>query len=331
MTVRIMDELDAEAAVDAARAGVRAGRLLRAGDVPRASRDALRAWCRANVAIVVPTEKLATDGIAIVEALLSRFDGDAAGIGVDEIVIGLETRDDAESCAVALGFASLAGVDDATSAEARLVAALRALDASAEMHEHAIATALRALAPARARIEHLARMARLDATPWWLDAIAAHLVDARAVLARLPSPSARLGPPVLRVRRDALARPAAMMMSGGEPGRLDTVLERPLGEPVVTLFDDEVELFAFGLAASDDAPPGLLVRQRDGEIDRIESVALEPPGPAAPLRSRVDLAWWVPLSGTADGRRALVVRYRRIAVAGAARPDEAKVELEPVE
>jgi len=88
------------------------------------------------------------------------------------------------------------------------------------------------------------------------------------------------------------------------------------------MFEDEVELFAFGLAASDDAPPGLLVRQRDGKIDRIESVALDPPGPAAPLRSAIDLAWWVPLSGTADAPRALVVRY-----AG----QTASVAIEPID
>lgn len=320
MKDRIVDELDADAARDPVLAGLRTGRVLRAGDVARAAREAVRAWWVAHADAVPPSERAACDAVAKTAATIAKLAGGQSA-AAEEILDAIEARDDGESWVVALGFAALAGVVEAAPAEARVARALRAVDATAEPLEHDVAAALRALP--RDRLARLARLARLDATPWWLDAIAAQGIDARAVLAALPSPSARSAARVLRVRRESIARPTAMLMGGGEPGGLDAVLERPLGEPVATLFDDEIEVFAFGLEASDDGPPGLLVRQRDGDIDRIESVALDPPGPAAPLRSRVDLAWWVPLSGTADAARALVVRYRR------ERTEEATLAIEP--
>ena len=324
------------------------GRLLRSGDLAPSSRDQLKGWwemmrfggkeAAALVGSVVafgekrvqatssclagflaenaPAREALTLALATPPAL-----GPAVALSdawCQELVQG---RDDIESCVVALGHAALAEVPGAAEGEQRLLQALGPVDVVADELEDEIGKEL----PKEWQDPWLARIGRVDDSCWWLQILAAQEIrrDPRVVrtLERLASRPARSK--VLRLPKSRIEASASLMMGKNEAGGIDVLLEKPLGPAIAQLFGDAVEVYAIGAATN--AISGLVVREREGHLARIVDVRLSPPGPAAPLRSEVDLAFWVPLAGAAETARHLVVSYAREA---GAPPEEESLSLE---
>lgn len=276
-----------------------AARLLRSDEADGLARR-LDGWLRETV----------TGPVAEAVAVAARGALDAAAAGLDALGEGADgdreafavasARDDAESYLWALGLG-------APGSERPILARAREVDARGAKLAGRIARGLWREPPG-AEARWLAALGRAGPPAWWLDplVLAPHRAAVGGWLAR-PLVGARMA---LAVSRRAAEATVAFHYGADAATELARILERPLGPPVARLFDGAVLVHAHGLADHDDGPPGLVVREAKGRIDRVVSVTLDPPGPAAPQRSDVALAWWVPLSGTGSVARTLSVRWR---------------------
>ena len=281
----------ATAPVDAVLA---ACRLLRSDEVDGLARR-LDAWIREAVTGEVAEAVAGAADRALetcAEGLATRAPGQTFAVAA--------ARDDAESLLWALGIG-------ASARERQLLARAAEVDVLGARHAAEVARGL-AADPEGADGSWLKALARAAQPTWWLDplVLAAHREAVAGWLAR-PLLGARMA---LALTRRAADAEVAFHYGADAETELARILERPLGSPVARLFDGAVLVHAHGLADHDDAPPGLVIRDAGGRFERLVSVALDPPGPAAPQRSDVALAWWVPLSGTGDTAHTLSVRWR---------------------
>jgi hypothetical protein len=297
-------------AADPGVAVLAATRLMRSDEVDGLARR-LDAWLREAMAGEV--------GEAVADASARALDAAAAGLaalgaagdrgapaggpdggpGASAWAL-IAARDDAESGLWALGIG-------ASPRERALLARAAEVDAAGARHAAEVARGL-ALEPEPAGAPWLRALARAAQPAWWLDplVLAAHREAVTGWLSR-PLVGARMA---LALTRRAADAEVAFHYGADAETELARILERPLGPPVARLFDGAVLVHAHGLADHDDAPPGLVVRDAEGRFERLLSVSLDPPGPAAPQRSDVALAWWVPLAGTGDAAHTLSVRWR---------------------
>lgn len=314
---------------DVRNALVAAARILRSGDCGGGSRERLRTWLVQPFAGPVPAPEERDALLAAAAADVSRDFREAEGWLAGHLHAGdgaagpppswiwtlLLRRDDVESILVLAGQAALhAASPGAAQCEEELLALVSGLDHLAgDLGVDLGETLRRAPAPPAAR--WLLRMADMGDGAWWLDAVLRHRLAAGGVLLSAlqdrPLPPPDVERPPLPVPRRVATHPLALMMGMAEPGGIDRILEAPPGAMLATLFEGEVEVFGVGLGDEEEGAPGLVVRQVDDDLERIEAVELDPPGPQPPYRSRIDLAFWVPLAGMAEAQAALVVSYRR--------------------
>lgn len=218
----------------------------------------------------------------------------------------LVARDRLESVLVALGVAALGGNEEAAAFEARLRAALHALDDGARDRELASRLSAEDVAPLR-------RVAQADAGAWWLDLVAlAPLVRGGRLLGALRAKRAAAAAVteamVLHVLAKRLAKaPGAQAQLFAEVvGQEDDGAAMAGATLVARMFDGEVEIVALGLREEDDdaVPPGLFVHVASGAPERLIAVEVSPPLERTPTRAKN--AYWVPLSGATE--RAYEVR-----------------------
>jgi hypothetical protein len=308
---------------------VTAARMLRSSDCGGRARERLREWLVQPFAGAAPAAEERDALFAAVAADVSRDLREAEGWLSSHLRAGegaagappgwvwtlLLHRDDVESVMVLAGQAALhAASPGAAQCEEELLALVSGLDHLAGDVGVDLGDPLRrALPPPAAR--WLARMAEIVGGAWWLDVVLRHALAAGgALLTALqdrPPPSPEAERPPLAVPRRVATHPLALLMGTHEPGGIDRILEAPPGATLATFFDGEVEVFGVGLGDDEGGAPGLVVRQVDDDLERIEAVELDPPGPQPPYRSRIDLAVWVPLAGMAEAQVTLVVSYRR--------------------
>jgi len=222
----------------------------------------------------------------------------------------LVARDRLESVLVALGVASLGGNEPAAAFEARLRAALHALDAGARDRDLAARVSPEDLAPLR-------RVAEADAGAWWLDLVAlaplargGRLLE--AMRAKRASAAAVTEAMVLHVLAKRLAKtPGAQAQLFAEVvGQEDDGASLAGATLVARMFDGEVEVAAVGLREEDgDAvPPGLFVHVALGAPEHLVAVTLSPALERAPTRAKN--AYWVPLSGATERAYELCVSFQ---------------------
>lgn len=215
-------------------------------------------------------------------------------------------RDRLESALVAMGTASLLGVDAAHAAERSLARRLEAIDARARSSPEL---------PDRVRGSshpELVRSAELDPSSWWLaEPAIAKVAKGRRLLDAVRGDRKSAPPPatdlLLRVSAERLARPASSMqflyaeVVGQEEE--DAALRSAGAAVVARLGDGAVEVLGVGLG-SHEVTPGFLIQATEGRIAVEVTPAL--PSPA----TRVKDAWWLPLAGAKPGTYVLRVVYQ---------------------
>jgi hypothetical protein len=194
-------------------------------------------------------------------------------------------RDDAESLLVLMG---ALGFD-----ERRVAKRAAELDASVPREQReAFATT----------DPWLRRIARLDASPWWLDLVSLAVLREVAKAfdpARPFRDGPRAAPMKLRSRPASVQLHAEVVGMEDDPARL--ALER--GAIVARLFDGEVEVFGLGLRPDqEDVPTGFCVARKGGGVEGITAVTIG--GEAA---GQGKSGWWAPLPAK-PGAVALLVR-----------------------
>ncbi len=284
----------ADPGADPVVAVLAAARLMRSDEVDGLARR-LDAWLRETV-----VGEVAEAVAAAADRSLETAAEGLASLGPGRAFAVAAARDDAESLLWALGIGAAAR-------ERALLARAGEVDVLGARHATEVARGL-AEDPEGPEAPWLEALARAAQPAWWLDPLllAAHREAVAGWLAR-PLIGARMA---LALTRRAADAEVAFHYGADAETELARILERPLGPPVARLLDGRVLVHAHGLAEHDDAPPGLVIRDADGRFERLVSVTLDPPGPAAPQRSDVALSWWVPLSGTGDGAHTLSVRWR---------------------
>jgi hypothetical protein len=234
-------------------------------------------------------------------------------------------RDDAESALWALGRAALEAEDGgADSAERRVLVAASSVDTLAVSHYQTISAALQGVRLAGSLGDWLTRAAAAQSEGWWLDLVFEHTSAKSAAHERLrtqvsgrPLPS-----PVRRPLRLGRGPGLAARAREADVVGCDLSLDQLRGGRVVArMFDGAVEVTVRGIADSDPAPVGLVVRVRAGTPGRIEAVSLDPAwDPSAPPHSieprsieprSIENDWWVPWTDRAPGATMLRVRFLR--------------------
>ncbi len=313
------------------------GRLVRAGLLSAVTRRAIRAWLRDPVdspaasAAFWNHEAQELEGqLAGVERWIKTISGDRAPRDDSTGWAAIAARDDVESALWVLGRAALEVEDvGAVSAERRVLLAANSVDTLALSHYHGVSDALRASRLAGPVADWLKRAATAESASWWLDLVFEHMSaepgareHLRTQVSGRPLPSLARGPLRLGKGPGLAARAREADVVG-----CDLSLDQlRAGRVVARMFDGDVEVLVRGIADSDPAPAGLLVRVRAGapgrieavtiEAVRIEAVALDPVtdasvSPHSIEPHSIENDWWVPWTGHGPAKSMLRVRFSR--------------------
>ena len=195
-----------------------------------------------------------------------------------------------------------------------MLVAANSVDTQAVAQYHAISAALRGVRLAGSLGDWLTRVAALESEVWWLELVFEQTSAMSAAGERLRSQvSGRPLPSLVR-------RPLRLGKGPGLAARTreadvvgcDLSLDQLRGGRVVArMFDGAVEVLVRGIADSDPAPVGLVVRVRAGTPGRIEAVSLDPASDLSTPPHSIENDWWVPWTDRAPGTTMLRVRFWR--------------------